>query len=101
MGIPGSIVDIYLISGMMVHHVEPGPMLVTNHPAVFYGIIAAAFIANVFMFVMMSGAGGFIAKLTTVPKALTLPIILVFCVIGATTSGNRLMSWRYRVMSVP
>lgn len=90
MGIPGSIVDVFLMSGMMIHSIEPGPTLLTNHPDVFYGIISAALVANILMFLIMTGAMGTIAKFTKIPKGYTLPVIMVFCVLGAYIEGNRM-----------
>jgi putative tricarboxylic transport membrane protein len=90
MGIPGSIVDVFLMGGMMMHNVEPGPMLATSHPSIFYGIIAACFVANILMFLMMTGTVGFIAKFTKIPKGYTLPVILTFCIIGGYIEGNRM-----------
>jgi putative tricarboxylic transport membrane protein len=90
MGIPGSIVDIFLMSGMMIHSIEPGPMLLTTHPDVFYGIISATLVADILMFLIMTGAMGIIAKFTKIPKGYTLPVIMVFCVLGAYIEGNRM-----------
>jgi putative tricarboxylic transport membrane protein len=90
MGIPGSIVDIFLMSGMMIHSIEPGPTLITSHPQIFYGIISAALVADILMFLIMTGAMGMIAKFTKVPKYYTLPVIMVFCVLGAYIEGNRM-----------
>jgi putative tricarboxylic transport membrane protein len=90
MGIPGSIVDIFLMSGMMIHSVEPGPMLLTNHPDIFYAIISTALVADVLMFLIMTGAMRIIAKFIKIPKGYTLPVIMVFCVLGAYIEGNRM-----------
>ncbi len=90
LGIPGSIVDVFLISGMMVHNVDPGPLLSTSHPDIFYGIIAAALLANIVMFLIMTGAVGFVSRLMIVKKEYILPVIVVLSVIGAYAEGNRL-----------
>jgi putative tricarboxylic transport membrane protein len=90
LGIPGSIVDVFLISGLMIHNVDPGPMLITTHPEIFYGIISTALVANILMFLIMTGAVRFIAQLTKIPKSYMLPIIMVFCISGAYIEGNRM-----------
>jgi putative tricarboxylic transport membrane protein len=90
LGIPGSIVDIFLISGMMIHNIDPGPMLVTTHPDIFYGIISVALVADILMFLIMTGTVRFIARLTQVPKCYVLPVIMVFCILGAYIEGNRM-----------
>lgn len=90
LGIPGSVVDVILLGALIIHNLTPGPLLFTENPEVAYGIIAAALIANVLMFAIMVGATPLIARLMYVSRAyLTAPII-VFCVIGAFSQGNRL-----------
>ena len=32
MGIPGSVVDAILLGGMVIHGLQPGPLLMTSHP---------------------------------------------------------------------
>lgn len=90
LGIPGSIVDVFLISGMMVHNVDPGPLLSTSHPDIFYGIIATALLANIVMFLIMTSTVGLFSRLIKINKAYALPVIAVFSVIGAYAEGNRL-----------
>jgi len=90
LGIPGSVVDVILLGALIIHNLTPGPLLFTENPEVAYGIIAAALIANILMFVIMVGATPLISRLMYVSRAyLTAPII-VFCVIGAFSQGNRL-----------
>ena len=55
-----------------------------------YTIMGALFLANIVMAVVMMRSMRFIAKLTTIPRAYLLPVILVFCVIGSFALSNRL-----------
>jgi len=90
MGIPGDAVTAILIGGLMIHGIQPGPLLFRNNPDVVYGIFAATFVANIMMLLLMLGAiRVFIAVLKT-PKAYLLPSIMVLCVIGAFALNNRM-----------
>jgi len=88
LGIPGSVIDAILLGAFLIHNITPGPLLFQSNPDLVYGIIAAALLANVLMFVVMLAATPYFAKLMVVPKAFLLPTIVVFCVIGAYATSN-------------
>jgi putative tricarboxylic transport membrane protein len=88
LGIPGSVIDAILLGAFLIHNITPGPLLFQTNPDLVYGIIAAALLANVLMFVVMLAATPYFAKLMVVPKAFLLPTIVVFCVIGAYATSN-------------
>jgi putative tricarboxylic transport membrane protein len=89
LGIPGSINTAILMGALILHDIAPGPLLFKNHPDIVYGIMAVVFVANLLMFVIMLFASYGIAKLVDVPKALMIPAILLFCVIGTFALNNR------------
>jgi putative tricarboxylic transport membrane protein len=90
MGIPGSVVDVFLLAALLVHGIQPGPLLFTSNPEIVYTIMATMFVANIFMFLIMTGTVKYIAKISMVPKAYILPVILVFCIIGSYAQANRM-----------
>lgn len=90
MGIPGSVIDAILLGALLVHSIQPGPLLFVNNPDVVYAVIATALIANVVMFAVMLGAVGHLAKLRNVPRAFLMPTIVVFCVVGSYALSNRM-----------
>ena len=47
MGIPGSVVDAILIGALIIHNLEPGPLLFTTNPEIAYGVISAYLIGNI------------------------------------------------------
>ena len=90
LGIPGSVIDVILLGALIIHNLTPGPLLFRDNPEIVYGIIAAALIANIAMFLIMLAATPFFARLMYVSRAYLIPAIVVFCVIGAFAQGNRL-----------
>ena len=90
LGIPGSVVDVILLGALVIHNLTPGPLMFRDNPEIVYGIIAAALIANIAMFLIMLAATPLFARLMYVSRAYLLPVIVVFCVIGAFAQGNRL-----------
>ncbi|HTH96322.1 MAG TPA: tripartite tricarboxylate transporter permease, partial [Stellaceae bacterium] len=53
LGIPGSPADVILMAALVFHNIQPGPMLIVEHPTVFYGIIVTLFVSLVLMFVLL------------------------------------------------
>ncbi len=90
LGIPGSGQDVLLMAALILHAVEPGPLLVIEHPDVFYGIVSAYLFANIAMIVIMILSIRALAKIITVPLHILAPVILVFCVVGVVATNNRL-----------
>ncbi len=90
LGIPGSVIDVLLLGALIIHDLTPGPLLFRDSPDVVYAIIAAALIANIVMFIFMLIATPMISKLMYVSRAYLVPAIIIFCVMGAFSQGNRL-----------
>lgn len=89
MGIPGSVIDAILIGALLLHNLQPGPLLFVTDPEVPYTIISTHFIANIVMLVMMLASVKWIARIMTVPTSYLMPVILLFCVIGSFSLQNR------------
>lgn len=90
LGIPGDTVTAMLLGGLVLHGLQPGPLLIENNADVVYGIFAALIIANLLMAILLFwGMKGFI-RLLSIPQTILLPIILVLCVVGAYGVNNRL-----------
>jgi len=53
LGIPGSVIDAILLGALIIHGLQPGPLLFRDNPEIVYTIIATALFANGFMVVFM------------------------------------------------
>jgi len=89
MGIPGDTVTAMLLGGLMIHGLSPGPLLFTTSGNIVYGIFAALIVANFVMVLMEYFGIRFFVRLLKIPKHIMLPIIIVFCVVGAYGLNNR------------
>jgi len=90
MGIPGSPIDAILLSALILHNIQPGPLLFMTNGDFVWALIAAYLVANVLMFVTMVGTARWLARVIVIDRAVLLPIIFVACVIGAYALSNRL-----------
>jgi putative tricarboxylic transport membrane protein len=93
MGIPGSVIDAILIGALMIHSIQPGPLLFSNEPQLVYGIMWAYLIANIIMFAVMILMVNKISKLMFVKRAFLLPPILVLCILGAYANNTLFAVW--------
>jgi putative tricarboxylic transport membrane protein len=102
MEIPGSVVDAILIGALIIHNLEPGPLLFTTNPEIAYGVITAYLIGNIIMFGIMMFAVVHIAKVLYVPRSYLMAAIIMFCVIGVFAVGNSFFDvWVMMIFGVP
>ncbi|MDA4848712.1 tripartite tricarboxylate transporter permease [Hoeflea poritis] len=90
LGIPGSGQDVFLMAALILHAIEPGPLLAIYHPEIFYGVMGTYLIANILMMILMIFAISWFARVIRIPHNVLLPVVLAFCVIGVVASSNRL-----------
>ncbi|WMS43667.1 tripartite tricarboxylate transporter permease [Acuticoccus sp. MNP-M23] len=88
MGIPGSVIDAILIGALMIHSLQPGPTLFITNPEVVWAMIASCLVATIMMYGVMMGAVRYVAMVMYIPRVYLLPVILVFCIVGAFALDN-------------
>src|SRR5690606_9534199 len=86
LGIPGSAIMALLLGAMIIQDIQPGPQVISNHPEVFWGLIASMWIGNVMLVILNLPLIGVWVNMLRVPYRILFPIILVFCSVGAFTA---------------
>lgn len=89
LSIPGDTSTAVILGALMIQGITCGPLLVINSPDLFQAVVIIAILANIFMFVVQSSTIRFTSRIIQVPRYLLLPLIVVFCVVGAFTINNR------------
>ena len=87
-GIPGDAVTAVMLGAMTIHGIQSGPLFVSQHPDIAYGIYAAYLLAHPLMVLICAFGARFFLRVVTVPKSILIPNVLVLCVIGAYALGN-------------
>jgi putative tricarboxylic transport membrane protein len=82
LGIPSIPATAILLSALTIHGVQPGPLLLVDHPEVFWGLVASMYIGNVILLVLNLPLVGLFVNLLRIPYGWLVPIILVVSVIG-------------------
>ncbi len=98
LGIPPNVVMAVLIGAFLTHGVQPGPLLVKEHPEIFWGVITSMYTGNALLLVLNLPLIGLWVRLLKVPYGILFPLILLFCLIGVySVAGN---SWDIVIMLV-
>ncbi|MDP1991970.1 MAG: tripartite tricarboxylate transporter permease [Syntrophales bacterium] len=88
LGIPFAPPTAILLGALMIHGVVPGPMMISEHPDVFWGVIASMYIGNFILLLLNLPFVPFFANILRIPKKILLPVIMLFCITGMFTVNN-------------
>jgi TctA family transporter len=88
LGIPSNPVMALMIGAMIIQGIQPGPSVITEQPALFWGIIVSMWIGNFFLVILNLPMVGMWARIVSVPYQFLFPAILVFCGIGVFSLNN-------------
>jgi putative tricarboxylic transport membrane protein len=88
LGIPPNVVMALLLGALMIHGITPGPLLIPQHPEIFWGVIASMYLGNVMLLILNLPLIGLWVQVLRVPYKVLFPLILLFCLIGAYSINN-------------
>jgi TctA family transporter len=88
LGIPSNPVMALMIGALMIQGIQPGPAVMSEQPALFWGLIVSMWVGNAFLLVLNLPLIGLWVKMISVPYHLLFPPILVFCSIGVFSINN-------------
>ncbi|WP_263771092.1 tripartite tricarboxylate transporter permease [Propionivibrio soli] len=88
LGIPSNPVMALMIGAMIIQGIQPGPSVISEQPALFWGIIVSMWIGNLFLVVLNLPLVGMWVRMVSVPYQFLFPAILVFCGIGVFSLNN-------------
>ena len=82
LGIPPNVVMAVLFGGLLIHGIQPGPLLIQQHPQLFWGVVASMLVGNAMLLALNLPLIGLWVRLLRVPYEILFPLILFLCVIG-------------------
>ena len=88
LGIPSNPVMALMVGAMIIQGIQPGPSVITEQPALFWGIVVSMWIGNLFLVILNLPLVGLWVRMIMVPYRLLYPAILVFCAIGVFSLRN-------------
>lgn len=88
LGIPPNPIMAIFFSALIIHGVQPGPLLIKQHPDLFWGLVASLYLGNALLLILNLPLIGMWVKVLEIPYRILFPLILLFCLIGAYSMNN-------------
>jgi putative tricarboxylic transport membrane protein len=81
-GIPGSATMSIMLGALMIHGITPGQLLISDHPTIFWGLIASFWIGNFFLLVLNIPLIGLWVRVLQFPYKYIYPVVIALICIG-------------------
>lgn len=88
LGIPFAPATAMLLGALMIHGVQPGPLLMTEKPDIFWGVVASMYIGNMILLILNLPLVGVFASILRLPQYLLMGLILLLCLVGTYSVNN-------------
>jgi putative tricarboxylic transport membrane protein len=90
LAIPGSAPAAVLMAAMLIHGVQPGPMIMVQSPQFVYDVVAMMLFATLGILFYGLTLTKLMVRVLQVPQTVMVPIILVLCTVGSFAIAGRL-----------
>lgn len=87
LGVPGSPPAVMLLGALMLHGIQPGPMLSFDHPTFIFQVTAILLLSSIAMWITGMLLVKQVIKVLRIPSPIFMPIIAVLCVVGSYSLG--------------
>jgi putative tricarboxylic transport membrane protein len=88
LGLPSSGATAVMLGALTLYNLQPGPLMMTLRPEVFWGLVASMYIGNVMLLVLNLPLAPVFASMLRVPYAVLLPIIMGIALAGVYSFEN-------------
>ncbi|MRR16015.1 MAG: tripartite tricarboxylate transporter permease [Deltaproteobacteria bacterium] len=88
LGIPPNVVLAVLFGAFLVHGVTPGPLMIAEHPEIFWGVLASMYLGNVILLILNLPLIPLWVQVLRIPDKILYPLIILFCLVGAFSINN-------------
>lgn len=88
LGIPGDAVMALMLGALIIHGIQPGPLLMTQQPELFWGLIVSFGIGNIMLMILNIPLIGLWVSILKIPYRVLYPAILVFISLGVYSVNN-------------
>ena len=92
LGIPTTPVMALMMAALLIHDIQPGPLIITENPTLFWGLIVSMLIGNLFLVILNLPLVGIWVSILRIPRKFLYPTIIGFCFVGAYYVSNSFFS---------
>jgi len=90
LGMPFNSATALILAALMIHGIRPGPLLISERPDVFWGVISSMYIGNIMLLILNLPLIGVFVQLLRVRYSILFPFIILFCIIGSFSVNNNI-----------
>src|SRR5258705_1760671 len=90
LGIPGGNTTAILLGGLILWGYKPGPLLIQEHPELFWGLVASMYIGNVLLLALNLPLAPLFAQILRLPYYVLYPLIVGISIVGVYSVNNSL-----------
>lgn len=98
LGIPCNVSLAVLMGAFLIHGIFPGPLLIKEHPSLFWGVVGSMYVGNFMLLALNLPLIGIWTRLLRVPYYLLATMILIICLIGSYSINNNV--WDMLIMVI-
>jgi len=91
LGIPFTPAMAVVMAVLLIHGINPGPLLMTQKPDLFWGVIASMYIGNFMLLVFNLPLVGVFASIIRTPLFILMPSVMLLCLVGVYSVNNSLL----------
>ena len=88
LGIPGDPVMALILGALIIHGIQPGPLMLAEQPALFWGLIASFIVGNLMLLILNLPLISMWVALLRVPQTYLFPTVVIFMIFGVYSVHN-------------
>jgi putative tricarboxylic transport membrane protein len=88
LGIPPNVTMAILFGALLIHGLQPGPLLMKEHPDFFWGVVISMYLGNVILVILNLPLIPLWVRVLKIPYPILFPLITLFCLVGAYSMRN-------------
>ena len=88
LGIPFSPATAILLGALVITGIQPGPLLISQRPEVFWGVVASMYVGNFILLILNLPLVGLFVSVLRLPQHVLATLVLLLCLVGAYSLNN-------------
>ena len=91
LGIPFAPASAMLLTALLIHGAQTGPLLMVNSPEIFWGVTSSMYVGNVMLLLLNLPLIGIFVSLLRLPMYLISSVVALLCLVGTYAISNSLL----------
>lgn len=88
LGVPGSASMAIIFGALLIHGITPGPLMISQRPEIFWGLVASFWIGNLLLLVLNIPLIGVWVRILSLPYRFLFPVVITLVCVGTYSIQN-------------